>query len=190
MAIKSDFKNMVLVLTAIAFVASAGVGAVNEITKEPREKAGAEKKAASLRLAIPEFDNDPLSESYQVAASEGVLTCYPGKKGGELVGTAVETFSAKGYGGVVRVLVGFLPDGTIFDTVVLEQKETPGLGDKMSRSKSDFSLQFKRKDPAAFKLFVKKDGGDVDAITAATISSRAYCEAVRLAYDNYRKGRP
>ncbi len=190
MAIKSDFKNMVIVLTTIAFVASAGVGAVNEVTKAPREKASAEKKAASLRLAIPEFDNDPLSESYEIPAGEAILTCYPGKKGGELVGTAVETFSDKGYGGPVRVLAGFLPDGTIYDTVVLEQKETPGLGDKMGRSKSDFSLQFKMKDPASFRLFVKKDGGDVDAITAATISSRAYCEALRLAYENYRKGRP
>ncbi len=190
MAIKSDFKNMVIVLTAIAFVASAGVGAVNEITKDPREKASLEKKAASLRLAIPEFDNDPLSESYVIATSEGDLTCYPGKKGGELVGTAVETFSGKGYGGMIRVLAGFLPDGTIYDTVVLEQKETPGLGDKMGKGKSDFPLQFKLKDPAAYKLYVKKDGGDVDAITAATISSRAYCEALRLAYENYRKGRP
>jgi Na+-translocating ferredoxin:NAD+ oxidoreductase subunit G len=190
MAIDSSFKNMALTLLVITFVASAGVGVINEITKEPRAKAGLEKKAASLRAAIPEFDNDPLSEGYVVRLDEGELACYPGKKGGEPVGTAVETISRRGYGGAVRLLVGFLPDGSIYDTVVLEQKETPGLGDKMGKGKSNFALQFKGKDPSSFKLRVKKDGGDVDAITAATISSRAYCEALRLAYDNYRKGRP
>ena len=174
----------------LAAMASAGVGLVNETTKEPRQKAVLEKKAASLRAAIPEFDNDPLAEAYEVPLDEGALACYPGKKGGEPVGTAVETLSRKGYGGNVRILVGFLPDGSIYDSVVLEQKETPGLGDKMGAGKSSFSLQFKGKDPSSFKLRVKKDGGDVDAITAATISSRAYCEALSLAYDNYRKGRP
>ena len=81
------------------------------------------------------------------------------------------------------MLVGFLPDGTIKDIAVLENKETPGLGDKMLKSKSNWSTQFEEKNPANFKLKVKKDGGDVDAITAATISSRAFCDAVQRAYN-------
>jgi len=84
-------------------------------------------------------------------------------------------------------MVGFLPDGTIYDVEVLDHKETPGLGDKIDRKKSDFTRQFQNKNPGAFSLTVKKDGGSVDAITAATISSRAFCNAVQRAYDVYRK---
>ncbi len=82
-------------------------------------------------------------------------------------------------------MAGFLPDGSIYDISVLEHKETPGLGDKMQASKSDWAQQFKGKNPANFSLKVKKDGGDVDAITAATISSRAYVDAVQRAYETY-----
>lgn len=71
-------------------------------------------------------------------------------------------------------MVGFLPDGTIHRVETLSHNETPGLGDKIDRSKSDFSVQFEGKNPRTFRLAVRKDGGDVDAITASTISSRAY----------------
>jgi electron transport complex protein RnfG len=83
-------------------------------------------------------------------------------------------------------MVGFSPDGTIYSTSVLEQKETPGLGTKMTQP--FFKDQFDGKNPSSFKLFVKKDGGQVDAITASTITSRAYCDAVQRAYDAYMKG--
>ena len=79
-------------------------------------------------------------------------------------------------------MVGFNIDSTIVNTAVLSHNETPGLGDKMVEGKSDFSVQFKGKNPEDFKISVKKDGGDVDAITASTISSRAFCDAVNSAY--------
>jgi electron transport complex protein RnfG len=84
-------------------------------------------------------------------------------------------------------MVGFLADGSINAIEVVAHKETPGLGDKMESNKSDFCVQFKGKNPETFKLIVKKDGGDVDAITASTISSRAYCEAVQRAYNALKK---
>lgn len=84
-------------------------------------------------------------------------------------------------------MVGFLPDGTINDIVVVEHNETPGLGDMIEKEKSDFSVQFKNKNPENFELSVKKDGGDVDGITASTISSRAYCDAVDRAYEAFKK---
>jgi len=115
------------------------------------------------------------------------LTFYQAIKDGELVGTAVKTYTDNGFGGRVSIMVGFKPDGTIINTAVLEHKETPGLGDKMDKSKSDFTEQFKGKNPADFKLEVSKDGGDVDAITAATISSRAFCDAVLRAYTTFEK---
>ncbi len=82
-------------------------------------------------------------------------------------------------------MVGFSPKGILINTVVLEHKETPGLGDKMDVAKSDFPIQFQGKDLAEWNMTVKKDGGDVDAITAATISSRAFCDAVQRAYDTF-----
>ena len=78
-------------------------------------------------------------------------------------------------------MVGFNPDKTIQNIVVLEQKETPGLGTKMKDDK--FIRQFRGKDPSSFELVVAKDGGDVDALTGATITTRAFCEAAQLAYD-------
>ena len=84
-------------------------------------------------------------------------------------------------------MVGFLPDGTIRNISVLEHAETPGLGDKMEKKKSSWSEQFNGKNPESYKLQVTKDGGSVDAITAATISSRAYADAVDRAYKAYKK---
>jgi electron transport complex protein RnfG len=104
-----------------------------------------------------------------------------------VVGTAVETFTSQGFSGDFKLMVGFTPDGTIIDVAVISHAETPGLGDKMEQDKSDFSEQFEGKDPDTFELSVRKDGGDVDAITAATITSRAYCDAVQRAYDALRE---
>jgi Na+-translocating ferredoxin:NAD+ oxidoreductase subunit G len=81
-------------------------------------------------------------------------------------------------------MAGFLPDGSIYKVTVLDHKETPGLGTKMTDLK--FSRQFLGKNPDSFKLLVKKDGGQVDAITAATISSRAYCDALQRASDQLK----
>jgi electron transport complex protein RnfG len=83
-------------------------------------------------------------------------------------------------------MVGFDNHNKIHKTKVLEQKETPGLGTKMKDPK--FKKQFEGKDPAAFTLKVKKDGGQVDAISAATITSRAFCDAARRAYQALLKG--
>jgi electron transport complex protein RnfG len=86
-------------------------------------------------------------------------------------------------------MVGFLKDGTINNTAVVSHKETPGLGDKMDVKKSDFPVQFEGKNPSSYKLKVTKDGGDVDAITAATITSRAFCDAVDKAYKSFEKNK-
>ncbi|MDZ7738972.1 MAG: RnfABCDGE type electron transport complex subunit G [Bacteroidales bacterium] len=184
---ESNLKNMLIALFGITLVASAALGGIYELTKEPIAAAKLEKKNNAIRQVIPDFDNIPTAEVYKEPVNGDTIYFYPGKAGGELVGTAVETFTNMGFSGEIRIMVGFLPDGTINDVAVLEHEETPGLGDKMERRKSDWSLQFQGKDPGSFRLAVKKDGGDVDAITASTISSRAFCDAVKKAYDNYGK---
>ena len=83
-------------------------------------------------------------------------------------------------------MVGLNPDGSIYDSSVLDHAETPGLGTKMDLPK--FKDQYKGKDPAANNIKVTKDGGEIDAITAATISSRAFTDAIQRAYDAYMKG--
>jgi len=184
---ESTFINMVATLFLVTFVSSAAVAFVYEATKEPIAQAKLEKKTRAIRSVVPEFDNNPIEESYTINSSIGLLSCYPAKMSNQLVGTAIESITNKGFGGTVKLMVGFLPNGIIKDIAVLEHKETPGLGDKMDKSKSDFSLQFNNKDPAKTKLSVSKDGGDIKAITAATISSRAFCDAVQRAYTSYMK---
>jgi len=185
---ESTFKNMVVVLFLVCFLSSAAVGFVYEKTKEPLALAKLAKKTEAIKLVVPAFDNVPLDEKTDVQIDGGTITLYPAKKNGQLVGTAVETFSTKGFGGDVKLMVGLLPDGTINGIEIIEHRETPGLGDKMDKTKSGFTAQFLNKNPTSFQLKVKKDGGNVDGITAATISSRAFCDAVQRAYQTYRQG--
>ena len=110
------------------------------------------------------------------------------------MGTAVEAFTDKGFSGRIMIMVGFTAEGKIFDITILEHQETPGLGDKIEKKKSYdkqtglyWNSQFIGVDPSQLKLTVRKDGGDVDAITAATITSRAFCDAIQKAYDGFEE---
>lgn len=185
---ESTFASMVLTLFIVTFVASAALGYLYELTKGPIEASKLAKQNSAIMEVVPEFDNQPGEESYTIDVDGGTLEFFPAKKNGEIVGTAVSTFTNKGFSGNIKIMVGFLPDGTINNISVLEHKETPGLGDKMTKSKSDWSIQFNGKNPENFQLRVTKDGGDVDAITASTISSRAFCDAVERAYKAYMEG--
>lgn len=182
---ESTLINMLFAMFVITFVASAALGGVYELTKEPIELAKIEKKNNAIARVIPAFENDPYMEAYKIPTDGDTLSFYPGKMNSELVGTAVESYSMMGFTGEIKIMVGFLPDGTINDVAVLEHKETPGLGDKMERKKSDWSLQFQGKNPKEFQIAVTKDGGEVDAITASTISSRAFCDAINRAWEAY-----
>ena len=182
---ESSLKNMIVSLVSISFVASLALGGVYIITKEPIELAAIAKQQNAIKEVVPEFDS---LNTYKIMPDNGKdsLNINEAYKAGTLVGTAVGTYSNKGYDATqIQLMVGFLPDGTIQNISVIQQKETPGLGTKMKEPK--FKEQFNQKNPADFKLKVKKDGGSVDAITAATISSRAFCDAVDRAYRNYQQ---
>jgi electron transport complex protein RnfG len=187
---ESTFGNMVTTLFMVTLLASAALAFVYEATKGPIEEAKRLKKMNAIGEVIPEFDNDPGSEMKKLGIGRDTLYFYRAWSEGKVNGIAVESFTYSGFSGLIRVMVGFLPDGTIYGTSVLEHAETPGLGDKMIKAKSfdkttglSWSSQFEGKDPRNFTLKVKKDDGDVDAITAATITSRAFCDAVQRAYD-------
>ena len=187
---ESTLVNMVVVLFAITLAAGLSLGYVNDITLEPKAKARLAKKMDALGSVLPEFDNQPVSEAVRLAA-EGIkdsIEIYPAYRDGVFVGAAVTGTSERGYSGPVKLMVGFDPNGQIINIAVLEQKETPGLGTKMKGEK--FLRQFRGKNPFSFDLAVQKDGGAVDALAGATISTRAFTEATQLAYNVYMAQMP
>lgn len=183
---KSSFINMVITLFLVAAVAALALGGVYTVTKEPIAIAKQKKLEAAIKSVLPEFDTINEAKFIDPEGKDS-LTFYYAFKNGEEIGAAIKTYTMEGFSGKIELMVGLLADGTINNTAVLAHKETPGLGDKMDVSKSDFPLQFKGKNPNDFKLDVTKDGGNVDAITAATISSRAFCDALDRAYVTFEK---
>lgn len=184
--LESNLKTMVLSLLGICAVASGLLGFMNSITEGPIAESKQKAKLAAIQQVVPEFNNDPAAEMYLVPSDLGDLECYPAKQDSVLVGTAVNSRTNKAFSGSFTVMVGFNPDGTVFGSTVLDHKETPGLGTKMLEPK--FKDQFKGKNPGDAGFKVKKDGGEIDAITAATISSRAYCDAILRAWGSWKKG--
>ena len=170
---------MVLVLFSITFISAACVGAVNMITQKPIAEAKEAAVREALSQVLPEFDATEKSEQ---EADGLVIIVHKATKGEEVVGYAIESATKSGFSGLVRLMVGFDTKGTILNVNVLQQAETPGLGAKMTEEGNPLLASVKGKEASKINLTVKKDGGDVDALTAATISSRAYAEAVARAY--------
>ncbi len=176
---------MFITLFVVTFTASAVLGGVYLITKEPIAAAQQAKQEEAIKNVLPPYQNLETAIVEAADGGEPSLTFNYAFQDSALVGAAVETYTNKGFSGLIKLMVGFKPDGEIVSVAVLEHKETPGLGTKMALS--PFKDQFIGKNPENFKLAVRKDGGDVDAITAATITSRAYCDALKRAYETLKK---
>ena len=194
--LESTFTNMVIVLTVVSLIAAYALASVFNVTKEPIEKAALKKKLDAIAQVAPEFDNDPNADMFKLPAFEASagldsLEVYPAKKGGELVGYAVKSYTMKGFSGYIEVMIGFEKDGTIKNYSVLKHAETPGLGSKMPTwfsNEAKPSHCINGKNPKNTKMTVSKDGGDIDAITAATISSRAFLDAINRGYKTLEEG--
>ena len=185
MSMESNFKNMTVVLGTICLVCSLLLGSVYAVTKAPIDQAGVAKVNAAISQVVPAFDNAPSEEVMEVDGSE----VYVAKQAGQTVGYAVKV-STSGFGGQIQMMVGFLPDGTIYNTSVISHSETPGLGAKIAGDDGQEvppRAQIVGKNPATTRIAVKKDGGDIDAITASTITSRAFLKGVETAYDVFLK---
>ena len=180
---KSSLKNMVLVLFCITLVSSACVGLVNMITIGPIAKAKEAAVKEALAQVLPEFDSTEKSEH---TADELLIVAHKATKNGEIVGYAIESATKNGFSGMIKMMVGFDTKGTILNVNVLEQNETPGLGANMTKEGNTLLESVKGKSAPQFNFKVRKDGGEVDALTAATISSRAYAEAVARAYSVFK----
>lgn len=172
--------SMVITLGLVTAAAAISLGFVYDFTKEPIEKALLEKQIKAINAVLPEYENEPLNEVYYVQSEEDSLACYPAIVNGDTVGVAVKTFCDKGYSGRITVMAGFDPAGNILNIEVVDHKETPGLGSKMSSEK--FKSQYIGLNPGNDNIDVTKDGGTIDAISGATISSRAYSHSVKKAY--------
>lgn len=189
--LKSSLSNMVLVLVGFAVVIGAVLAWVNHIT----EDAIAAKAEKTLAEGIKEVMG---TSQLQVKEPKTVTLTLEGKpcdfviheatdNSGKALGAAVES-TTQGFGGDLKVLVGFAPDGRILGYTILQSSETPGLGMKAAQwFQKDGKGNIIGMNPKDGALTVKKDGGQVDAITASTITSRAFLKAVNQAYQVYAK---
>ena len=178
MAVKSSFKNMTICLFAICLVCSALLAGVYALTAEPIAAAAASKNEAAIKEVLP--DTAVAIEEERTVEMDGQTYAYnlAYDAEGNTVGCAINV-TTLGFGGPIVIKVGFDAQGTIWNTKVLSQAETPGLGAKCTEAA--FAEQFKGFNPSEKKLSVKKDGGDIDAITASTITSRAYTNGLNTA---------
>ncbi|MFV0290142.1 MAG: RnfABCDGE type electron transport complex subunit G [Mangrovibacterium sp.] len=210
---------MLITLLAITLISGAVLGYVHKLTSEPIQISSLKAQNEAIEKILPSYET--LSEAIEVMPEDGTapLTFFRATDAnGVLVGTAVKTYTIKGFSGNIDIIVGFDPAGIITGYQVLKHAETPGLGSKMQEwfrpsvkkvsllTKLGISLGLVKEDdgssnvvesktiknligvnPATVNLTVSKDGGDVDAITASTISSRAFLDAISRGYNTYMK---
>lgn len=170
--------HLILILTIICAVSSALLAAVYNMTKDPIAASLELRTAGAVVKVMPEGVSQP---EKKVVGDE---TFFVSKKDGKIAAVAVEGRSANGYGGAITLMVGLGTDGKLVNYQTLSASETPGLGTKIA---DDSFLGPIRGRPLKTDWRVKKDGGEVDAITAATISSRAALECIRDAIAKYEK---
>ncbi len=174
---------MTLCLLVICLVCSGLLAGVYALTKAPIEVASENKTTAAISKVLPSFSR--VDKDLKIEVKGKGFTYYRAfDDNAALVGYAIESRSV-GFGGALKVMVGITADGIIYNTSVLSQSETPGLGAKCTEAV--FADQFKNVDPAQKKLAVKKDQGDFDAITASTITSRAYLKALETAVEVFQE---
>lgn len=176
-----ELLRLTVVLTIICSVAATALAFAYALTKEPIAYQQRLKKLKAIRAVQPDYDNEPDQDFVDLPLAknkkgEEVLTrFYLTKKGGVFTG-AVFLVSAAGYGGTIDIMLGVTPNGTITGVQVLSHSETPGLGAKITED--NFCGQFKFKNLTNIKWALKKDGGEIDQITGATISPRATVKAI------------
>lgn len=183
---------MVLVLVGVALITGGILAYVNHITEAPI-KLQAEKtiadgiKAVMGGVQLSVAENDTIKQT--IKGKEAVFVIHKTVDSNKQdLGVAVESTTG-GFGGDLKVLVGFDKDGNILGYTILQHAETPGLGAKADKwFQKDGKGSIIGKNPNKDNLTVKKDGGDIDAITASTITSRAFLLAVTQAYNAYKSG--
>lgn len=173
---KSTLFAMTASLCGLSLVVGAALAGVNILTEKPIAEAKADARRQAVAEVLPQFDNNPVDEAFE----QDGLTLFPAKMSGSEVGMAVETYSDNGFSGRFIILAGFDVEGRLTGYRVLSHAETPGLGARMSEWFSDAGSTHNiigHTKPYG----IRADGGDIDAITGATITSRAFMEALNKA---------
>ena len=201
--LESNIVNMALSLTLIAVVAAGALAWVNNVTSGPIEEINKQTIENGIRSVIL-GDRDIQFTVEAPVEREGFVFHNVNDMNGNLIGTAVESTDKNGFGGALKVMVGFDPEGVILGYTVLEHSETPGLGAQADNWFRQESAQAESQpvvldvligspgkpgnhniigmNPGDDMMTVSKDGGQVDAITASTITSKAFLRAVNAAY--------
>ena len=190
--LESSLKNMVLVLVGVALIVGAILALVNHVTAGPIAEKAEKSLAAGIKSVMGTDDlqvAEPQEVKQQMDGKEVSFTIHKcSDKSGKELGAAVESTTG-GFGGDLKVLVGFDPKGKILGYTVLQASETPGLGAKCTTwFQKDGKGSVIGKSPKDGDLHVSKDdksGNAVDAITASTITSRAFLKAINQAYAAY-----
>jgi electron transport complex protein RnfG len=185
-----DVLRLVIVLTCICIASAVALAKIYDLTKGPIAHQKRLEVLRAIKTVLPPYDNEPDRDVVKLPMGigkkgeeiQGVF--YRGRKGDRLMGVAFRVTSLEGYGGTIEVMVGVLPDGTIHGVEVLSHLETPGLGAKIDEAK--FKERFKKRSLSNTTWAVKKDAGDIDGITGATISSRAVIKALKKGLEFYR----
>lgn len=188
--LESSLTNMVFVLVLVAFITGGLLAYVNHVTQVPIKIQANKTLADGIKVVMGNeklkvVSNDTVKKIFEGKTSMFVIHNVSNNKGIN-IGAAVESTS-QGFGGDLNILVGFDSSGNVLGYTILQSSETPGLGQKAS-----FWFQKGGKgniigmNPVKDNMTVSKDGGEVDAITASTITSRAFLKAVNQAYQAYK----
>ena len=182
--------RLVLALTLITVGAGLLLSLVESLTRAPIAEQRRLETLRALQTVLPAFDNSPDADTVELVfgtdkkGRELKRTFFRGRQGAEISGVAFSVVAPDGYSGNINMMVGVDPGGTVVGLEILSHAETPGLGDKITREA--FKGQFKGKALEGSDWRVKKDGGDFDQITGATISPRAVVKAVHQGLVFYR----
>jgi electron transport complex protein RnfG len=174
-----------------ALLATGLLTAIDALTRDRIEQRARALELARLGQVLPSssYDNDPLAETVAVEDARlgpGVQRVHLGRLGGRPSALALTATAPDGYAGPIRLVIGIDRDGAVLGVRVLEHAETPGLGDPIEERRSDWIRSFQGRsidDPAPARWTVRRDGGDFDQFTGATITPRAVVQAVRRALE-------
>jgi Na+-translocating ferredoxin:NAD+ oxidoreductase subunit G len=171
----------------IALLSGLALSLVNNATADRIKLVMENDLNNALFAVMPGYDNKPAADKIEMnQGKQGRMVFYPAKKGNQLLGYAVESTVFSGYSGELTVIYGVSVDGVVGRVQVLQHSETPGLGSKAGMP--SFLDQFKKTSLQSFSYKVRKDGGQVDAVTGATISSRAVTLAVERGLQAMKNG--
>ena len=173
-----EMLKMILVLSLICGLSGLTLATIRQATSQRiEEQVLTYVQGPALEQIFPDHDNNPVKDRKTFNLPDGPITVFPAIKDGKLTGVAFETFG-KGYGGDIGIMVGFVTDGSTLEGIgVTTMKETPGLGARIVEP--DFRDQFKGH--STTQIALKKTGGDISAISGATISSTGTVSAVNKA---------